>query len=170
MTEARNKSGGARVRVPPPLVFLVGIGGGALLGAFIRPLPAPFGRSADLALASVLALFGLFMILGALRWFRRTGQEPQPWTPSPELIAQGPYRFSRNPIYIGMALLQSSLGLVFDNVWIVLLAASALIVVHYTAVLPEERYLAERFGDAYFRYAATVPRYLGRKSRPPGAA
>ena len=163
MTETQDKRGGARVRVPPPLVFLVGIVGGALLGAFAWPLPAPFGRAADLALASILALFGVVMTLGALRWFRRTGQEPQPWKPSPELIAQGPYRFSRNPMYIGMALLQSSLGLVFDNVWIVLLAATALIVIHYTAVLPEERYLAERFGDAYSRYAASVPRYLGRK-------
>jgi protein-S-isoprenylcysteine O-methyltransferase Ste14 len=63
-------------------------------------------------------------------------------------------------MYVSMALLQTSVGLAVDSLWVVLLWLPALIVVHYTAVLPEEKYLSERFGEAYQRYAASVRRYL----------
>jgi protein-S-isoprenylcysteine O-methyltransferase Ste14 len=166
MTETQNKWGGARVRVPPPLVFLTGVCGGALIDAFAWPLPFSFGRAARLTVASVVGLVGLLLMASTISWFRRTGQDPQPWKPTPELIARGPYRFCRNPMYIGMSLLQGSAGLFFDRLWILLLVVPALVLVHFTAVLPEERYLAERFGDAYRAYLASVPRYLGWKSTP----
>ncbi len=103
---------------------------------------------------------GLALGASALGLFRRMGQDPRPWEPSPDLIFQGPYRLSRNPMYLSMALLQTSVGLFIDSLWVVLLWIPALVVVHYTAVLPEEKYLSERFGDAYQKYAASVRRYL----------
>jgi protein-S-isoprenylcysteine O-methyltransferase Ste14 len=92
--------------------------------------------------------------------FRRTGQDPAPWKPSPSLILDGPYRFSRNPIYTGMTLVQLGVGISAGNGWIVLLAPLALLIVHVTAVLPEEAYLGERFGESYLRYKESVRRYL----------
>src|SRR5438309_1447766 len=91
-----SSQGGARVRVPPPLVFGVAI----LLGWFV-----PLGVALPWALRWALGglCIALAVVLGAtaIGLFRRTGQDPAPWTPSPELILRGPYRFTRNPMYVG---------------------------------------------------------------------
>lgn len=148
------------MRLPPPLVFLVLAGAGVLLEAGGFPLAVPLPRGASRALALALLAAGGAFVLSALVLMLRTGQNPEPWKPTPELIARGPYRFSRNPMYVGMALLQAGAGLVFANAWISALAVPALAVIHYAAVLPEERYLAAEFGQAYADYAARVRRYL----------
>ena len=158
---AHNSQGGAKVRVPPPLVFLLLSGIGMLLEGAGYGFSVPFGKTPLRVCVWLLLLGGSALLISALFLFQRSGQDPEPWKPSPHLIGGGPYRFSRNPIYLSMVLFQSALGLVFDNLWIVILALPALLVVHYAAVLPEERYLAEKFGDAYNRYTASVPRYLG---------
>lgn len=96
----------------------------------------------------------------AHKLFKRTGQNPVPWTPSPELILEGPYRFTRNPMYLGLTLFQVGIGFAINNLWISLFAAPALLVVHFIAVLPEERYLTEKFGESYKAYLVKVRRYL----------
>ena len=58
-----------------------------------------------------MGLFGVVLALSSLTLFYRTGQNPEPWKPSPVLIRQGPYRLTRNPMYVGMVLLQCGLGL-----------------------------------------------------------
>ena len=92
--------------------------------------------------------------------FARTGQSPIPWKPSPSLILRGPYRYTRNPMYVGMTLVEVGLGLAANNLWIALFALPALVIVHVIAVRPEERYLAEKFGASYKEYLAQVRRYL----------
>jgi protein-S-isoprenylcysteine O-methyltransferase Ste14 len=64
-------------------------------------------------------------------------------------------------MYIGMFLLQCAVGFGVNNAWIVLFAPLALLGVHFTAVLPEERYLANKFGAGYLKYVARTARYLG---------
>ena len=151
---------GARVRFPPPLVFglaiLVGVGLGYLAG----PARAPIGDALRLLASGVILACAVGLIASALGRFRRSGQSPTPWSPSPSLILTGPYRFTRNPMYVAMTLLQIGLGLAFDNLWIALLAAPALAVIHLVAVRPEETYLAARFGQSYAEYCARVRRYL----------
>ncbi len=160
MTEPTPPERGARVRFPPPLVFL----GFLLLGIALRfanaPAPFPVARSFSLAAGILLFLAGVGLILWAHRFFARTGQDPKPWKPSPELLLEGPYRFTRNPMYLGMTSIQLGLGLALDNLWIAVLAAASLVTVHIIAVLPEERYLTEKFGDSYRAYLAKVRRYL----------
>ena len=160
MATAQNEQGGARVHFPPPLVFL----GSILVGVALQLLLAPLSTrlpAAPRVAVGVLMVVGALLLFGrALRWFRRTGQHPRPWTPTPALIIEGPYRFSRNPIYVAMTAVQAGIGLALDNFWIVGLAVPSLIVVHFIAVLPEERYLSEKFGDSYGQYLARVRRYL----------
>ncbi len=100
------------------------------------------------------------MIVSARIWFTRTGQSPTPWKPTPSLIPQGPYRFTRNPMYLGATTILLGLGVASDNLWICVLALVALGIVHVIAVLPEERYLSEKFGESYTQYRARVRRYL----------
>ena len=111
--------------------------------------------------AGVLVLAcGVSLVVSARIFFQRTGQNPIPWKPTPELIFAGPYRFTRNPMYLGVTLFVVGLGLTLNNLWISLFAAPALLVVHFIAVLPEERYLAEKFGESYRSFLAQVRRYL----------
>jgi protein-S-isoprenylcysteine O-methyltransferase Ste14 len=150
---------GANVRFPPPFVYLIFI----LLGVALRyaaPLPVPVNRYVAVAAALAVVLAGFFLIADAWKILRRTGQDPAPWKPSPELVLGGSYRFTRNPMYVGLTGIQIGLGLALDNLWISLLAAFSLLAVHFIAVLPEEKYLSEKFGDSYKTYLIKVRRYL----------
>src|SRR5262249_47611084 len=99
-----------------------------------------------------------------------TGQHPRPWLPTPSLIVEGPYRFSRNPLYVALTLAQIGLGLLLDDAWIVALSAVSLRVVHFIAVRPEEASLLERFGEPYGRSLTRVRRYLGAGASLPSSS
>lgn len=160
MNSAQSKYGGATVRFPPPLVFLALVVVGVILLRALWPLAIPLGFWTRIGIGAVILLAGLSSIISARIWFTRTGQSPIPWKPSPELLVQGIYRHTRNPMYIGMTVIQIGLGVLLDNLWISMLAPLALALVHFIAVRPEEAYLAEKFGDSYLRYKASVRRYL----------
>jgi protein-S-isoprenylcysteine O-methyltransferase Ste14 len=154
-----NNERGANVRVPPPLVFLVHL----ILGvgiSYIRRFESHVPNVPRITIALVLGVAAIALFLSCVSLFRETGQDPKPWTATPSLFIRGPYRFSRNPIYVAMAMLQIAIGVARDNMWIVLFALPALAVVHVTAVLPEEKYLSEKFGDSYREYLHSVRRYL----------
>jgi len=156
----QNNERGAEVKFPPPLVYV----GFIVLGIIFRYALFPIAASGHLLTyrlvgAAVLCM-GLFLINGARILFARSGQSPIPWKPTPELLFQGPYRFTRNPMYVGLTLIQFGLGLALNNLWISVLAPVSLLVVHFLAVLPEEKYLSEKFGDSYRAYTSQVRRYL----------
>jgi protein-S-isoprenylcysteine O-methyltransferase Ste14 len=150
----RSRQGGARVRVPPPVWFALAIVVGALLPGLRLGIVAS-GPPGALLVATAVAL-----LLWSVRWFRRTGQDLRAWTPSPELIHRGPYRFSRNPMYVGMTMFTIGIAGVLARGWIALLAPLALLAVHRTAVVREEAYLSETFGEPYREYMKRVRRYL----------
>ena len=105
-------------------------------------------------------MIALGFVASARILFMRTGQNPAPWKPTPELVLKGPYRFTRNPMYLGLTLFEVGLGLALNNLWISLFAAPALLAVHFIAVRPEETYLSKKFGESYKTYLAQVRRYL----------
>ena len=151
-----SKQGGARVRLPPPLVFLAAI----VAGWLVPGLRLHGQHAVRIAVGSLLLLGGLALGFAAIGLFRKTGQDPAPWKPSPELVLLGPYKHTRNPMYVGMTLLTLGVAALAAHGWIAILAFAALAVVHYTAVLPEERYLTAKFGDSYTQYTRTVRRYV----------
>jgi protein-S-isoprenylcysteine O-methyltransferase Ste14 len=156
----QNNERGAEVKFPPPLVYV----GFTVLGIIFRYALFPLGVSEHLSIyrwAGIAVLcMGLFLASSARILFARSGQSPIPWKPTPELLFQGPYRFTRNPMYVGLTLIQLGLGLALNNLWISVLAPVSLLVVHFLAVLPEEKYLSEKFGDSYRAYLTKVRRYL----------
>ena len=159
MSQGESDERGANVRFPPPLVYVAFI----LLGVgfqYATLLRAPGPRYVVVATGIAFLLAALWLIFNALNLFKRTGQDPAPWKPSPELVLRGPYRFTRNPMYLGLTCIQIGLGLLLNNLWVSLLAALSLLVVHFIAVVPEERYLTEKFGDSYRGYLIKVRRYL----------
>ncbi len=160
MAQAQSAERGARVRFPPPLVFLICILLGVAFRYVVVPAPVPVARAVSAISGGLLLLAGLGLIASARIQFKRTGQNPAPWKPSPELIFEGPYRFTRNPMYSGVTLFEIGLGLALNNLWISLFAVPALVTVHLLAVRPEERYLSEKFGESYNAYRTRVRRYL----------
>jgi protein-S-isoprenylcysteine O-methyltransferase Ste14 len=88
------------------------------------------------------------------------GQHPDPRKPTPAISRDGPYRFTRNPMYVGGGLVQLGIGIALGNAWIVALLIPVVLLIHYGAILPEERYLERKFGDEYTRFKASVRRWL----------
>ena len=80
--------------------------------------------------------------------------------PSTALITGGPYRYTRNPIYLALSLLYAGIGIAADSPWVLVLLAPLLVVIHYGVIIREERYLERKFADAYRRYKATTRRWL----------
>jgi protein-S-isoprenylcysteine O-methyltransferase Ste14 len=158
--ELRAEDRGADVRFPPPVVFLIALLTGVLLRYAWMPLRFPAARFVSMAVGLVLIGSAIAIAASARTLMVRTGQSPIPWKPTPDLILQGPYRFTRNPMYVGLTLLTIGLGFALDNVWISVLALPSLGVVHYIAVVPEERYLSKKFGEPYRRYLTRVRRYI----------
>lgn len=160
MTQDASIEHGARVRFPPPLVFLLGILAGVALHYLVLPASVPLDHVVTAIVGTVIGLTGFAVVISARILFSRTGQNPIPWKPTPELILQGPYRYTRNPMYVGVTILQVGIGVSFNNLWIAALALPALTIVHFIAVLPEEKYLTEKFGEPYKAYLTRVRRYV----------
>ena len=157
--EASASEDHADVRILPPLLFLASIGLGVLLQLVIviglaQPIPGlvPAGL--------LLVALGIALIGWAFTVMRRTHQDPDPRKPSPELIPVGPYRFTRNPMYVGMALIQAGVGVALANFWILLLLPPTLWILKREVIEKEEAYLTRRFGEAYVAYQGSVSRWL----------
>jgi len=150
---------GAEVRIPPPVLYLVAF----VLGVVLHWLWAlGFARGSSLRIALGVAVIcgGVAILGGAFSVFRRMGQHPDPRKPTTTIARDGPYRFTRNPMYLGGSLVQLGLGIALGNAWIVLLLVPVVVLIHYRAILPEECYLEAKFGDEYTSFKASVRRWI----------
>ena len=147
----------AGVLAPPPLIYA----GFLLLGLLlhrcypIQLLPPRFA----LPLGLFTLLLGL-VALPALHAFRRADTRPEPWKATTALVTTGPYRFSRNPMYLGFTLLYVGISLWVNAAWPPLLLPFLLGVMHYGVILREEGYLERLFGAEYRAYRQRVRRWL----------
>ena len=76
------------------------------------------------------------------------------------IITNGPYRFSRNPIYLSFTLLQLGLGMWANSAWLVGMLIPTLVLMSYGVIAREERYMARKFGDEYLQYKRAVRRWF----------
>ena len=148
------------VWLPPPLVYLGGLVLGVVLQAFFTPLDISISLSFRAGLTALAALCGAAFLSGAIHLFRKSDQNPKPWRDTPEILSAGVYQISRNPMYLGMALIQIAIGIGLANGWIIVLVLPVLLIVYVTAIRHEETYLEEKFGSVYTDYKASVRRWL----------
>src|SRR5690606_35886166 len=94
------------------------------------------------------------------RTFRRGGERTDPREATGRVLANGAFRVSRNPIYAGCIIAMIGLALLLDTLLGLGVAVAAGIALHYLAILPEERYLEAKFGDAYREYRGQIRRWL----------
>jgi protein-S-isoprenylcysteine O-methyltransferase Ste14 len=148
----------AHVLAPPPLIFL----GALLLGMALQaawPIRLPI-RPWSRIVGGCLIAGGLALSATVMHHFRRAGTPVTPWSETRRLVVTGPYRLSRNPDYLGQAMLTAGLGLVLAAPWVIPALVPALLVVRYGVIAREERYLERRFGEEYARYRGRVRRWL----------
>lgn len=146
------------VRFPPPLVYA----GGLVLGWLVdRAWPASlFDARGWWVVAIPIAAAGLALVVAALGLFRRAGTDPLPMRPTSALVFAGPYRFTRNPMYLGMALVYVAAAILLDLPWAFVLLPLVVVVIRTQVIAKEERYLESKFGDAYRLYRVRVRRWL----------
>lgn len=152
----------AAVRVFPPAVPLLAILLGAALGT-IWPIRLGIEPSAVLRYsvggAIVLAVF-LGLGLWSVILVRRSGQRENPWKPTSTVITTGPFRVTRNPMYLQMVVGCLGFGIILWSAWIVILTPVCAWVLQRYAIVPEEEYLEEKFGDIYRDYKRRVRRWI----------
>jgi protein-S-isoprenylcysteine O-methyltransferase Ste14 len=148
------KDDNPRVRVPPPLIFLALL----MLGLLIdRRTP---GSNLQIFASVTSGIGGLMLIVVALGLFRTNKTSPEPWKAANALVSDGIYRFSRNPMYLGMAILCLSAAFFFGSPSAVALTLVAIAVIDRTVIVREEAYLRRRFGADYLAYCGKVRRWL----------
>ncbi len=143
----------------PPLLFL----GCLLLGAGLRFLhPLDLGLPLTLRLGLGGLLLGLVALHGGwgLLTFRRMGTTPEPNGTASALLTSGPFRWTRNPLYLGLATLLVCFGVLLDSLWILALAPVLVLLLDRLVILREEARLRAQFGAAYETYSRRVRRWL----------
>lgn len=152
----------AGVRVFPPAVPLVTVLAGVGLDwlwpiglGFALPAPLRYWVGGAVAVGALLGL-GLWSAVVV----RRTGQSENPYKPTTEIVERGPFAVTRNPMYLQMVLVCIGFAIALWNVWILLLTPLCAWVLQTFAILPEEAYLARKFGEPYLAYKSRVRRWL----------
>jgi len=153
---ARSDSPG--VWIPPPLCYALAILIGVLLD---RRWPLTIAAGVVTAAAGVMILVGgmalAFLSVGR---FRRAKTSLVPIRPASSIVTSGPYRYTRNPMYVSLALLTIGGALLLKTWWPVIMLLPTLAIVQQFVILPEERYLRRRFGTGYEAYTRRVRRWL----------
>ena len=151
---------GPRILVPPPLVFIVAYAAGV---GIHRIFPVATRTGADpvvAALALLVFLAGVAVTFAGLLTLLRARTGIMPLRPVRTLVTTGPYRFTRNPIYLGLTIAYLGVAAMQDQVWPLVTLPLGLWVLRKTVIDVEEAHLAARFGEEYEEYRQRVRRWV----------
>lgn len=159
-SEAPRDSAG--VRVPPPLYYVVGYAVGWGLERWTGWSLFPESAAPSVWLAPGIALLAVGVALGvsAVWVIRRAGSSIVPVRPTTALVTGGPFRVTRNPMYLGLAMCYAGIAVSFNALWPLLVLPFVVRVVRRRVIGREERYLERTFGRVYRRYVERVPRWI----------
>jgi protein-S-isoprenylcysteine O-methyltransferase Ste14 len=147
-----------KVRIVPPLVYLAGLGLGHLGNRWLplEVVPVQAGWIAG----GILFVLGLGLAVSAMINFTRSGTTIRPDRASTTLVIAGPYRFTRNPMYLGLAAAYLGLAIADRSLASLILLPVVLLIIRWAVIANEEAFLERRFGSAYTGYKARVRRWL----------
>ncbi|MBB3020062.1 protein-S-isoprenylcysteine O-methyltransferase Ste14 [Microvirga lupini] len=149
----------AHVMIRPPLAWglavVAGFGLDRLMPLPFLPVDWPAGWLGALVFVPALAL-----VAWAIAAMTGAGSNVPTNLPTTTIVESGPYRFTRNPIYLGMFLGLIGLGIAFNTLWLPLMLVPFALVIRYGVVAREETYLDRKFGDVYRVYRSRVRRWL----------
>jgi protein-S-isoprenylcysteine O-methyltransferase Ste14 len=144
----------------PPLIWLINTAISLVVHFFVIRVPIMSSYRISLVCGIVLVILAPTMALSAVVTFKKAGTNVNPAEPALTIVRGGPFRFTRNPMYLALCLLQVALGFFLDD-WITLLFVVPLfLILHYGVVLREEKYLAAKFGEPYLELKREVRRWF----------
>jgi protein-S-isoprenylcysteine O-methyltransferase Ste14 len=143
--------------VRPPLVYSSSIMAGALL-TWLWPLP--FALPAAVPIGRTMVFASILLFLFSVRTLRAAGTPVPGNQPTTNIVRMGPYRFSRNPIYLSFFAVQLGIALWINSIWMVATLIPAAALVSRVVIPREEQYLERRFGQQYTSYRDSVRRWL----------
>ena len=157
MSKARSPDA-PNVRIIPPLVYLAGLVIGFLIHIWmpLDVLPQRIGW----LIGAVLITCGVLLAASAVLTFRGAWTTIRPDRAASALVVTGPYKISRNPMYLGLAFIYSGIAIAGQSIWALILLPIILAIIQFRAIAPEEAFLKRRFGVHYVSYMATVRRWL----------
>jgi len=144
--------------VRPPLIYLTSL----ILGAVIHlALPVPFlPRTVAVPLGVPLVAAAIALFSYSVAIFRAAGTPVPARKPTTVIVRTGPYRFSRNPIYLAFSVFQLGIAIWVNSVWLLATLVVAVALTNYVVIRREELYLERKFGAQYLDYKASVRRWL----------
>ena len=145
-------------RVLPPIWLVLGLISAYLLDRalpLLEYLRAPWNLTGFVPLT-----LGCLMAVMSAAAFKRAGTPVVPFEPSKKLVLGGWYRFTRNPMYLGLALVQLGVGMLLGSLGALLPFPALMAVLHFRFVLGEEQFLDGIFGEEYRAYCSSVRRWL----------
>ena len=147
----------AGVIAPPPLIYGIPLLAGLLADRW-QPWPLITERT-TVPEGLIMVLLG-FVAVPAVLAFRKARTHPEPWKPTKALVTVGPYRYSRNPMYVGFTLCYAGIAIWQNSVWPLLALPVVIAVMRVGVIKREERYLEGLFGDDYRAYRDQVRRWF----------
>ena len=151
------------VKVPPPLLFLSGLGLAWLLESYVSRIRLAGEGATPRALEGVglaLVIAGLSLVMWGMITFARARTAIIPMFPASTIVDKGPYRFTRNPMYTGMATAYIGGAFLLNSVWALLLLPFVMLAIFHLVIRREERYLMSAFPEEYGSYCQRVRRWL----------
>jgi protein-S-isoprenylcysteine O-methyltransferase Ste14 len=155
--QLNQRRGTAGVIAPPPVIYLAFLGLGFVLEGLLPGAELPGWAQWT---GAVVIVAGVVLVISFERAFKRAGTDANPYRPSTALATDGPYRFSRNPAYLGMAITYIGITLAAEAPWALVMLVPATLLMQYGVILREERYLEGLFGDEYLSYKRTTRRWI----------
>jgi len=161
-TPAPTGSGWLELKVPPPVVALATVAAMWGLAQLFPPLALPRPMRFGVAAAAAVALAGVLTSGWGIAVFRRARTTVNPHTPgkATSLVSAGPYRFTRNPMYLGLLLVLAAWTVFLASVPAAAGPVAFVLYMNRFQIAPEERVLQGLFGDEYLAYKARVRRWL----------
>lgn len=135
---------------------------GLLLGLllhYVKPLRI-LESDALLLLGVSLIIISLVLFAVSLRSFAKANTSIDPRKETTFIVSSGPYKFSRNPIYLSYSILYLGITAFFNDFWFLILLVPILIIVHYGVIKREEYYLTKKFGEKYIKHKKSVRRWM----------
>ena len=144
--------------VRPPLIYLASL----ILGAVMQlAIPLPFlPRTLVVPLGVPLVAAAIVLFSYSVAKFRTAGTPVPARKPTTVIVRTGPYRFSRNPIYLAFSVFQLGIAIWVNSVWLLATLVAAVALTNYVVIRREEQYLERKFGAQYLDYKASVRRWL----------
>jgi len=145
-------------RIHPPIYFLIGLIAMILLSSFV-----PIGHWLHFPwryIGIIIIVLGFYLFLGSGMFFRKLGTNPRPGTQATLIVTKGPFRYTRNPMYVGLITMLIGTSILLGTFSPLSVIPIIFLILHTKFVLREEKWMEEWFGEPYLEYKKKTPRWI----------